>query len=170
MRGFEISTIHGGSFNCHMRRGFLQIHLVFHLTAVLAPYLLWQPKNLCLQIHMFCSKTTLRSFLLKVFLMVCVCVCVCVCVYVCVCVCISFHHKGFWLNKANVVPEAQVSDGMLRKYFCVKCLCRHVIDNRSRNLQANNCAKECQLNPVEPQKTKYNSEKLSNKQQQKRKA
>lgn len=78
MRGFEISTIHGGSFNYHMKMGFLQIHLVFHLTAVLAPYLLWQPKNLYLLIHMFCSKTTLRSFLLKVFLMVCVCVCVCI--------------------------------------------------------------------------------------------
>ena len=50
----------------------------------------------------------------------CVCVRVCVCVYMCVF--ISFHCKGFWLNK------------MLKK-LCGKCLCRHDIDNHSRNLQ-----------------------------------
>ena len=44
-----------------------------------------------------------------------------VCVFVCVCVCvfISFHGKGSsWLNKTiNVMPDAQVSDGMLRKFY-----------------------------------------------------
>ena len=29
--------------------------------------------------------------------------------------------------KTNVMPEVQVSDGMLRKYFCVKYFCRIVI-------------------------------------------
>ena len=48
-----------------------------------------------------------------------------VCVYVCVF--ISFHLKGFsLLNKTNVVPEVQVSDGVLRKYLCqVPLLPRH---------------------------------------------
>ena len=74
----------------------------------------------------------------------CVCVCVCVCVCACVCVFIFFHRKDFfWLNKTmNVMPEVQVSDGMLRKNFCVKYLCRHVKYNHSKNLKA----KECQLN------------------------
>ena len=35
----------------------------------------------------------------------------------------------------------QVSDVMLRKYFCVKNLSRHVIDKQSKNLQAGNCAR-----------------------------
>ena len=61
------------------------------------------------------------------------------------------------------MPEVQVSDGMLRKYFRVKCLCRHVIDNHSRNLQAGNCAKECQLNHAKPQEIKDNSYILSKK-------
>ena len=89
------------------------------------------------------------GFKLFVFLMiikvsVCVYVCVYVCVCVCVCVCVSFHRRGFsWLNKTiNVMPEVQVSDGMLQKYFCVKYLCRHVLDNHNRNLQVVNCAKE----------------------------
>ena len=45
-----------------------------------------------------------------------------VCVCVCVCVFISLHRKDFsWLNKTiDVMPEIQVSDGMLKKYFCVK--------------------------------------------------
>ena len=59
------------------------------------------------------------------------------------------------------MPEVQVSDGMLRKYFRVKYLCRHVIDNHSRNLQAGNCAKECQLNHAKPQEIKDNSYILS---------
>ena len=86
-------------------------------------------------------------------------VCVCVCVCACVCLFISFHRKDFsWMNKTiNVVSQVQASDGMLRKYFCVKYLCRHVIDNHSRNLQASNCAKECQLNREEPREAKDNS-------------
>ena len=53
-------------------------------------------------------------------------VCVCVCVYMCVFV--SFRLKDFsLLNKTiNVVPEVQVSDGVLRKYLCqVPLLPRH---------------------------------------------
>ena len=89
----------------------------------------------------------------------CVCVCVCVCMYVCACV----YFLGFsWLNKSiNVMPDTQVSDGMLRKYFGVKYLCRHVIDNHSRNLQASNGSQECQLNQGRPQDVKDNSYKLS---------
>ena len=76
----------------------------------------------------------------------CVCVrvrvCVCVCVWLCVCVCvfISSHRKGFSrLNKTiNEVPEVEVSNCMLRKYFFVNYLCRHVIENHCRNLQASN--------------------------------
>ena len=91
----------------------------------------------------------------------CVCVCVCVgvwvgvwvggwvcvgvgvegCGRVWVCVFISFHRKGLsWLNKTNVVPEVQVSDGMMRKYLYQVPL-SHVIDNHNRNVQAGNCAK-----------------------------
>ena len=35
---------------------------------------------------------------------------------------------------------------MLLKYFCIKDLCLRVKDNHRKNLQASNCAKECQLN------------------------
>ena len=102
----------------------------------------------------------------------CVCACVCACAHVCahaclcacmracvpVCVFISFHRKGFsWLNKTlNVVPEVQVRDYMLRKYFCVKYFCRQIIDNHSRDLQANNCANDCQSNWAEPREVKNN--------------
>ena len=58
------------------------------------------------------------------------------------------------------MPEVQVSDGMLRKYCCVKYLCCHVIENDNRNLKAGNCAKECQLNWAEPREVKDNSYKL----------
>ena len=77
---------------------------------------------------------------------------------VCVCVFISFHHKSFsWLNKTiNVVPVVQVSDGMLRKYFCIKYLCRHVIDNHSRTFKLTT-VQECQLNRAEPREIKDNS-------------
>ena len=106
---------------------------------------------------------------IQVIVRVCVCVCVCGCVgvwvggWVCgwvgecvwvwvwkgvegcgrvwVCVFISFHRKGLsWLNKTNVVPEVQVSDGMMRKYLYQVPL-SHVIDNHNRNVQAGNCAK-----------------------------
>ena len=52
---------------------------------------------------------------------------------------------------------------MLRKFFYIKCLCRHVIDNYSRNLQTGNCANECQLNQAKQRKVKDNSYKLSKK-------
>ena len=48
------------------------------------------------------------------------------------------------------MPEVRVSDGILRKYFCVRCLCHHIIDNYNRDHQAGNCAKECQLNRTKP--------------------
>ena len=84
----------------------------------------------------------------------CVCMCVCVCVYVF----ISSHRIGFSsLNKAiNVMTEVQVSDGILRKYFCVKCFYCLVIYHHSRNLDSGNCAKECQLNRAEPRELKEN--------------
>ena len=71
---------------------------------------------------------------------VCVCVCVCVCGCACVCGFISSHRKGFSrLNKTiNEVPEVEVSNCMLRKYFFVNYLCRYVIENHCRNLQASN--------------------------------
>ena len=61
-----------------------------------------------------------------------VCGCVPACAFVCMF--ISFH-----LNKTNVMSEFQVSDNILQKYFCVKNLCRHVINNHSRSPQASNC-------------------------------
>ena len=101
------------------------------------------------------------GFTMKWWYRCCCCcfVCVCVCMYVCACV----YFLGFsWLNKSiNVMPDTQVSDGMLRKYFGVKYICRHVIDNHSRNLQASNGSKECQLNQGRPQDVKDNSYKLS---------
>ena len=58
-------------------------------------------------------------------------------------------------NKCNA--REQASDVVLRKYFCVKNLRRHVIDNNSRDLQTSNRAKECQLNRAEPRERKDNS-------------
>ena len=113
---------------------------------------------------------------------VCVCVSVCVCVYVCVvsllkkvccekvallCVCVCVYLFPFTVNllltgqnnKCNA--RDWVSDGMLRKYLSVKGLYRHIIDNHSRDLQASNCIKECQLNRAEPREVIDNSYKLS---------
>ena len=59
------------------------------------------------------------------------------------------------INEFNSGDHA--SDVVLRKHFCVKNFCRHVIDNYSRDLQTSNCAKECQLNRTEPQEVKDNS-------------
>ena len=59
------------------------------------------------------------------------------------------------------MPEVQLSDAMLRKYFYIKYLCRHVIDNHGRSLQAGNCEKRCELNRAEPREVKDNSYKLS---------
>ena len=47
-------------------------------------------------------------------------------------------------NKCNV--RVQVYDGMLRKFFYIKYLYRHVIGNHSRNIQADNCGMKYQLN------------------------
>ena len=63
------------------------------------------------------------------------------------------------INKCNI--RVQVSDGMLTKYFCMKYLCCHVIDNHSREPQAGKCAKERQLNRAKPREVKSNSYKLS---------
>ena len=79
----------------------------------------------------------------------------------CVCVCsFPFTVKASPNRTKQLILEAQISDGMLRKFFCAKYLCLHVIDNHSRNLQASICAKECQLNREEPQEVKGNSYKL----------
>ena len=58
------------------------------------------------------------------------------------------------VSKCNV--RDQVSDDMLRKYFCVKNLCRHVISDH----QAGNSAKVCQLKRQKPREVKDNSYKL----------
>ena len=83
-------------------------------------------------------------------------------VYVRVCV-FCFHRKSLsWLDKTiNIMSEFKVTDGMLRKYFYIKYLCRNVIYNHSRNLQADKCAKEWQLNQAKLQEIKDNSYKLS---------
>ena len=122
-----------------------------------------------------------------VYLCLSVCVvcvlCVCVCAYihsvfVCMCVWvgggwvvvfvfISFHSKGLHLTEQNNKCNArdQVSDVLQRKYFRVKNLCRHVISNHSRDLQARNCAKECQSNREEQREVKGTSDKFSRNQQ-----
>ena len=80
--------------------------------------------------------------------------CVCVCVYI-------YFLSSLRLllieqnNKCNT--RDQTSDVKLRKYFCVKNLCRHVIDNHSRDLQASNYANKCQLNLAEPREVKDKS-------------
>ena len=90
-----------------------------------------------------------------------VCVCVCgwvggwvwvgvgVCVWVCVwgCVCLGVGvfppPRRLLLNEQNSTCNArgQASDVVLRKWLCVKYLRRHIINNHSRDLQANNCAR-----------------------------
>ena len=79
------------------------------------------------------------------------------------CVCLlPFTVKAFLPEQNNKFnARVQFSDGMLGKYFCIKYLYRHVIDNYSRNLQAGNCAKECQLKRAKPREVKENSYKLS---------
>ena len=62
----------------------------------------------------------------------------------------------------NCNATVQISDGMLRKHFCIKDLCLYFKNNRRKNLQADNCAKECQLNREKPGGVKDNSYKLSN--------
>ena len=92
--------------------------------------------------------------------------CVYVYICVCVCVCISFQRKSFsWMNKTiKFNARDQVSDGMLQKYICIKYLYLRVKENHKKNLQAGNCAKECQLNWENRRKVKNNSYKLSKEQ------
>ena len=75
------------------------------------------------------------------------------CYSLCVCVFISFHRKGFWLNKTNGNKQRRYTEEIL----LYKYLCRLVIDNHSRNLQTNNCSKECQSNRAESREVKDNS-------------
>ena len=53
--------------------------------------------------------------------------------------------------------RVQVRDGMLWKYLCVKNLYLFVKDIRRKNLQADFCAKECQLNWKKSREVKDNS-------------
>ena len=64
-------------------------------------------------------------------------------VCVCVSVFISFHRRGFsWLKQNNECNAGdQASDVVLRKSLCVKYIHHHNIDNHSRDLPANNCAR-----------------------------
>ena len=106
------------------------------------------------------KRTITSSFLTCVCVCMCVCVCVCVCVYVCVYLLLS---KRLLLTEQNNKSNAkdQICDVVLRKYSCVKNLCRHVIDNHSKDLITSNCAKECQLNRAEPREVRHNSLKFS---------
>ena len=58
-------------------------------------------------------------------------------------------------SKCNA--RVQVRDGMLRKYLCVKNLYLFVKDIHRKNLQADFCAKECQLNRKKSREVKGNS-------------
>ena len=67
---------------------------------------------------------------------------VCVCAYVCVCV-YFLSPLRLLLTEQNSKcnPRDQICDVMLRKYFCAKYLCRHIIDNYSRDLRTSNFVK-----------------------------
>ena len=83
-----------------------------------------------------------------------------------VCLSDSFQNRGFyWQNKT--INAVQVSNGMLQKYFCIKDLCLWIKDIHRKNLQAGNCAKECQINWEKPWEVKDNSHKLLKKQRKK---
>ena len=95
-------------------------------------------------------------------------------IWVCMFVCVLFPFtvKASLLieqnNKCNA--RVQVSYVMLRKWFCAKYLCCHIIDNHSRDLQASNCVKECQtvkrvLNQAKLWELKDNILKISQNQQ-----
>ena len=73
------------------------------------------------------------SLSLPLFLFLSFCACVCVCV----CVCVYFLlQQRLLLTKQNNKCNArdQVSDSIVRKYFCIENLYCHVIDNHSRDL------------------------------------
>ena len=82
------------------------------------------------------------------------------------CVFISFHRKGLSLlsKTVNVMPEFR-SAWYSVEYFCIKELCHCDKSNHRKNVQAGNCAKECQLNQAKPREVKDNSYKLSKKNQ-----
>ena len=93
----------------------------------------------------------------RVCVRVYVCVNMCLCVFVCVCVNFLSPQRLLLTEQHNKYhARDQVSDGMVKKYFCFKNLCRYVIDNYNRDLQACNCAKEYQLNWAEPRELKGN--------------
>ena len=78
-------------------------------------------------------------------------------VSVCVCVFIFFHQKGSWLNKTKVLSEFKSTMVCWRKCICMKYLFWHIKDNHRKNLQASNCAKECQWNWAKPPEVKDNT-------------
>ena len=79
-------------------------------------------------------------FELLLFIVIIIIISLCLCVCVCVYFLLSYRLLLIEQNsKCNV--RDQVSDGMLRKFFCVKNLCYHVIGNHSMDFQASNCAK-----------------------------
>ena len=83
---------------------------------------------------------------------------------------ISFHRKGFcWLNNHKCNARDQASDVMLRKWFCVKNLRRHAIDNHSRDLQASNWAR-LSIKPGRTTRSKRQLFDLSKNQRWKREA
>ena len=98
-----------------------------------------------------CVRTCMR---VRVYVL-CVYVWVCGCVWVCIYF-LSLKRLLLTEQNNNCYAKDQVSNTVLRKYFCVKNLCRHIIDNHSRDLQASNCAKDCQLNRAEPREVKDN--------------
>ena len=76
----------------------------------------------------------------RVCIGVCVCVCVCVCVYVCL---FPFTLTIEQNNKCNA--RVQVSDSVLRKYFCIKNLYLRVKENHRKNLHDSNFAKRVSI-------------------------
>ena len=71
------------------------------------------------------------------------------------------HGKRLLLTAQNNKRDVRVK--VSNRIFRIKYLCCHVKDNHSRNLQAANCAKECQLNQAKRQKIKDKSYVLSKK-------
>ena len=90
----------------------------------------------------------------------------------CVCMCVYFLPPRLLLTeKKNDKCNArdQINDDVLRKLFCVKSLCRHVIDNHSRDIQASNYAR-VSVKPGRATRSKKQLLILSTNQRLKRKA
>ena len=79
----------------------------------------------------------------------------------CICVCYFLSPESLLTERNKCNARVQFSYDMLREFFCIRYLCRHVKDIHRRNLQAGNCAEECQLNRAKPGELKDNSYKLS---------